>query len=442
MHMDSVKVGTELPTELVCAIFSALPDLASFAAARSACQAWRECSGSDIVWQVMFLRDIGPRKPVATTWRAAYRDAVRAVRNYDSRQERLECAIRSGYVARAKKESHRSNPHVSLNRALCCAAKNAGADLTIIEHLLLQGADVNFYARGVSRPFFEACWAHEPLAALALVQAGSAVDAQPGECCVHPLVAAASAGDSFREVVRALLDGGADPDGGVCSPCIGLQDQKPVVAAICNDAGVILDMLLASGVSVHWDGIRPVPLLHTACRLGAADCAMILLAHGAMPEYPDCAARSLALVCDPHLRKGRPMRGSGSLLITTLVEAGAQVLLDPLVAFLLASKDTCDSDPSLSESLGALLMAGASVNASLNGASPLHIAITERRDLITINMLLAFGANVNATDGAGDTPLHLASRTSFVEAVECLLAVDGVQVYMPNNLGQTALAVA
>ena len=62
-----------------------------------------------------------------------------------------------------------------------------------------------------------------------------------------------------------------------------------------------------------------------------------------------------------------------------------------------------------------------------------HLAIAER--------LLAAGANVNATDGAGQTPLHIAALTGHSEAGRFLLG-NGAEVNARDTKGRTPLAIA
>lgn len=71
------------------------------------------------------------------------------------------------------------------------------------------------------------------------------------------------------------------------------------------------------------------------------------------------------------------------------------------------------------------------------GETALHI-VTQRRDLTWMGFLLQKGANPNARDKNGVTPLMLATTLRFVDGAETLLSrkarVDDV-----NNSGETAL---
>ncbi len=75
-----------------------------------------------------------------------------------------------------------------------------------------------------------------------------------------------------------------------------------------------------------------------------------------------------------------------------------------------------------------------------SGQTALHI-VTARRDLTWMSYLLAKGANVNARDGRGVTPLQLASGLGFVEGIE-LLVGQKARVDDPNDAGETPLISA
>ena len=74
------------------------------------------------------------------------------------------------------------------------------------------------------------------------------------------------------------------------------------------------------------------------------------------------------------------------------------------------------------------------------GESGLHI-VTSRRDLTWMQFLVAHGANVNARDAKGTTPMVLASNLGFLEGVDFLIT-SGARVDDPNNTGETPLISA
>ena len=85
-----------------------------------------------------------------------------------------------------------------------------------------------------------------------------------------------------------------------------------------------------------------------------------------------------------------------------------------------------------------LLDRGADVNAADNaGETPLHCASRED-EVDAVTLLLDRGADVNVADNNGQTPLHYASSSGAVEAVRLLLD-RGAGVNVADNNGQTPL---
>jgi hypothetical protein len=100
----------------------------------------------------------------------------------------------------------------------------------------------------------------------------------------------------------------------------------------------------------------------------------------------------------------------------------------------------------------ALLAAGADPNAAANHrrATPLHYAADgyivaaawdPARQVKTISILLAAGADIHASDKNGATPLHRAVRTRCAAAVKCLLDA-GADPLRRNMPGSTAFHLA
>ena len=80
------------------------------------------------------------------------------------------------------------------------------------------------------------------------------------------------------------------------------------------------------------------------------------------------------------------------------------------------------------------------------GAEPLHYAADANRwapvaQQETIEYLLSVGADPNALDNSGVSPLHRAVRTRSSEAVRALLA-GGADVHLKNKNGSTPLHLA
>jgi ankyrin repeat protein len=75
-----------------------------------------------------------------------------------------------------------------------------------------------------------------------------------------------------------------------------------------------------------------------------------------------------------------------------------------------------------------------------SGETALHI-VTARRDAAWLGFLLAKGADPNARDGKGVTPLVLACNLGFTEGLEVLIA-HGARVDEPSGTGETPLIAA
>ncbi|MGE0535679.1 MAG: ankyrin repeat domain-containing protein [Pirellulales bacterium] len=99
-----------------------------------------------------------------------------------------------------------------------------------------------------------------------------------------------------------------------------------------------------------------------------------------------------------------------------------------------------------------LLAAGADPNAAANHrlGRPLHYAADgpvtvpdydPRQQVDTIACLLEAGADINAQDKNGATPLHRAVRTRSARAAECLLCA-GADATLRNHSGSTAFHLA
>jgi uncharacterized protein len=71
------------------------------------------------------------------------------------------------------------------------------------------------------------------------------------------------------------------------------------------------------------------------------------------------------------------------------------------------------------------------------GDTALHI-VTARRDLVWMQFVVGKGANVNAHNGKGETPLEIAAELGFVEGVDFLISA-GARVDETNNTGSTPL---
>src|SRR4029077_10034506 len=87
-----------------------------------------------------------------------------------------------------------------------------------------------------------------------------------------------------------------------------------------------------------------------------------------------------------------------------------------------------------------LLKNGASPNFTVDGYSPLHMAVSSA-DLKVVQLLLQYGAKLDARDH-GQTPLHMAARNEESIALVPVLVAAGADVNALDGLGGNAVSIA
>jgi ankyrin repeat protein len=93
------------------------------------------------------------------------------------------------------------------------------------------------------------------------------------------------------------------------------------------------------------------------------------------------------------------------------------------------------------EIVNLVLERGADIEATNKaGRTPLMLAILIK-DQEMFEFLLKKGANIEAKDKEGNTPLMMAGKKEFVEAIEILL-IKGANIDARNNRGHTAIHLA
>jgi ankyrin repeat protein len=197
------------------------------------------------------------------------------------------------------------------------------------------------------------------LVALVLMIGPFAVPAE-AETAQDRLWAAINAQDATS--LRIAIEQGADPN----QP--NHEGRPPLYRALVLQNQLLIDTLLGKGADANANDHRGDPLIITAMSVGSAPATMAMINAGANPNARDTTGKS--------------------------VLSYAVYLKQP-------------------EIIAALIAKGADVNAPSeagdggNPAPPLFMAM-KGGDLALVQQLIAAGANVNALDGQGSTPLHRA----------------------------------
>lgn len=203
------------------------------------------------------------------------------------------------------------------------------------------------------------------------------------------------------------------------------------------------------GNNSYWiklDGVTPLAL---ACRSGSVEIAKMLLEAGAdetvrsVKGEPPC----FSLLRYPHgfhqmSRYNDPIYDRKCEILALLKEPG---LTDGqgyslLMRSLEDSRDTFDKASAYSDNLPiSLALIGRGVDleqAGNDGRRALHLAVRCVGD--AWKKLIKAGAELNAQDGAGDTPLMIACRRCDEKTVRYLLKA-GADPMLQNNEGKTAM---
>ena len=363
--------------------------------------------------------------------------------------------------------------------SLACANGSA----SIVEALLAAGADPNAVLPGGETVFMTAARTGRIEVVEVLYEAGADVHFREPRRGQTALMWAAAEGN--LEVVELLLEVGADPNATLDS------GYTPLLFAVREGRIEVMEALLRAGVDVNaatprravkrdrplpgGRSVRPgsTPLL-VAVTNGHFELAARLLDAGADPN----AARSgytalhmLARVRKPGAGDNNPRPdGSGSMealnFVRDMVAHGADVearmtvkarlnntsynelgatpfVLAALVAdaYLMRVLAELGADPLTRTDDGSTALMAA---AGLGTRSPGEDAGTEEEVLEAVRTALEFGADINAVNDDGETPMHGAAYKNLPRVVQ-LLAENGADIEVwnqRNKYGWTPLSIA
>lgn len=223
-----------------------------------------------------------------------------------------------------------------------------------------------------------------------LVEDGKANVNDTSSYGVTPLIAAAAAGKG--EAVTYLINHGAD-----ATVKDDMGKTALIYASNFDDAQTLADLTSLDKTSLNIpDSVGNTPLIYSAQR-GYLENVKVLLANGANVDYrnPSTGLSALSAACaEGHL---------------------------PVVKYLVKNGH---ADVNLPDTAG---------------RTPLFYAL-EKDQVETLRFLLTSGANPNAKDHAGVSPLMRASAKNKQDIQKMLLSQKGIEVNAQDNLGRSVVA--
>lgn len=272
----------------------------------------------------------------------------------------------------------------------------------------------------------------QPEIAKILIDNGAETSYLPEQGPDNPLCKAAARGK--EAIALLLLDKRLD-----LVSTLGSSMSSPLTQALIDhqpNALSIVQILLNHGASANelCDNFHNHRPLHLAAKKQDLDVMELLVDNGAFIDAQD--ARGLTPLATVILEGGESAVNIACCRL--LLTRGADVHLIDVDGNSLFIAAFIEVGPLPITNL--LLEYGADINAkNRDGCSALHFAANKRADYSKV--LIGWGIDINATNASGATALHHACRRSYAEIAKTLIAA-GADVNVSNIFGQNALLIA
>lgn len=354
----------------------------------------------------------------------------------------------------------------------------------MVERLLSAGADANAASLNGETVLMTCARAGDARAVKALLVKGARVNVKEHGHRQTPLMWAAA--QRHPEVTELLIEAGADIQAQSLTytqTVVGEQTQRfgrealnytvlrggstPLLFAARSGDTASAQLLIAAGANVNDALPDGTSALVLAAHSGHGETAALLLEKGADPDAAgsgytalhaavlrsdlELVKALLARGANPDLRttKGTPLRRDTTdfNLPATLIGSTPYLLaarfLEPDIMKALAAGGA-DVELAMNDGATALMLAtgvSSGTNATRRGIAVIDGGVVEPESAVlnTVATVIDLGADVNATNEAGDTALH-AAATRGLNTVVQLLADKGAQLNVKNKRGLTPLA--